>query len=77
MTDDLVVVHTFPNEVAAHVARVSLDAHGIEAILLSDDAGGMLPTLQFLHGVRLAVRRADAELARRVLQAIDEPSGTS
>lgn len=72
MSDAPVVIRTFPNEIAARVAQAVLEAHEIPSMLLSDDAGGMQPTLQFLHGVRLAVRHRDAIAALRWL---DEEEG--
>ena len=75
MSDAPVVIRTYPNEIAARVAQAVLEAHEIPSILLRDDAGGMQPTLQFLHGVRLAVRHRDAVSALRCLDAegADEP----
>jgi hypothetical protein len=64
-----VVIRTFANELEAQLAQAVLDAHGIPSILLRDDAGGMHPMLQFLHGVRLAVRHVDAVPALRWLDA--------
>ena len=72
MRDDIVVIRTFPNEITAQLAQAGLDARGIPSMLLRDDAGGMMPTLQFLHGVRLAVRRDDAEIALRLLDESPE-----
>jgi hypothetical protein len=73
MSDVPVVIRTYPNEIAACVAQAVLEAHAIPSILLRDDAGGMQPTLQFLHGVRLAVRHRDAVTAIRWL---DEEAAT-
>ena len=43
------VIRTFGNEVEAHVAQAVLDANGIDSNLIRDDAGGMMPWLQWLH----------------------------
>ena len=72
MSDDITVIRTFPTEVEAQVAQAALAADGIPSIVLSDNAGGMLPMLQVLFPVRLAVRSEDAELA---LQLLDAPPG--
>lgn len=68
MTGDLVVVRTFPGRGAALVAQAALRAHGIPSVLSGGDAGGMLPSLAFLHGIHLSVRAADADAARQVLE---------
>lgn len=68
MPSDLVVLATFPSEIEASIAQASLDAAGIESILLRDDAAGIIPSISFLKGVRVAVRREDADAAREQLQ---------
>ena len=68
----MVVIRTYTNIVDAEVARAELEAAGIEAFVLSDDAGGMLPSLQIAAGVRLAVRDEDAEKALAYLDAVAE-----
>lgn len=69
MPSDLVVIRTFPNEPAALLARAVLEAHGIPSFVSSDDAGRMEPQLQFVRGVRLTVRIADAIRAAAALDA--------
>ena len=54
------VIRTFANEVEAHVAQAVLDANGIDSFLIRDDAGGMMPWLQWLHPIRLVVREEDS-----------------
>jgi len=68
----LVVIRTFPHEIAARIAQLGLDAHGIPSALLGDDAGGVYPALTFSHGVRLGVRHIDAVRALRVLDSQDD-----
>lgn len=60
-----VVVGTYENELDAEIAKGLLESGGIEAYLLKDDGGGMLPSLQPTAGVRLSVAedRADEALA--------------
>ena len=65
----MVIVREFVNEMEALIARSVLEAHGIPAVVLRDDAGGMLPSMHFIYPVRLAVRSADSALALRVLDA--------
>jgi hypothetical protein len=65
----MVIVREYINEMEALVARSVLEAHGIPAVVLRDDAGGMLPSLHLIYPARLAVRRADSAEALRVLDA--------
>jgi hypothetical protein len=67
-----VVIRTFANEIEAHVAQAVLDANGIPSNLIRDDAGGMMPWLQWLHPIRLAVREEDSSDA---VELLDAPSG--
>ncbi len=66
------VIRTFANEVEAHVAQAVLDANGIDSFLIRDDAGGMMPWLQWLHPIRLVVREEDSVEA---LDLINSPPG--
>jgi hypothetical protein len=66
-----VVVRRFMSEAEADLARAILAANGIEAALLRDDAGGMLPAMSLLSEIRLVVAPDDAEAAREVLDAGD------
>jgi hypothetical protein len=61
--EGLFVIRTFANDVDARLAESVLDAHGIESIVVSDNAFGMMPYLNSLHPVRLMVQEADVELA--------------
>jgi hypothetical protein len=67
-----VVIRTFANEIEAHVAQAVLDANGISSNLIRDDAGGMMPWLQWLHPIRLAVREEDSSDA---VELLDAPAG--
>jgi len=69
MSFDLVVAAEFTNLTQAEVFRAMLNASGIDAIVLKDDAGGMAPTLQIFMGVRLMVRAEDLEMAQEILEA--------
>jgi hypothetical protein len=70
--EPIVTVRTFATELEAQLAKGILAASGIPAVVMHDDAGGMLPSLTFVRGVRLAVRR---EHARRALALLDETGG--
>ena len=75
MTDPLRIVRTFPNDVEADLARAVLAAHDIESVIIRDSASGMLPWLNTLHPVRLAVHPEQADLAGRLLDGDDDPEG--
>lgn len=65
----MVVIRQYLNEMEALVARSVLEANEIPAVVLRDDAGGMLPAMHILYPVRLAVRVQDAGEALRILDA--------
>jgi hypothetical protein len=66
------VIRTFANEAEAHVAQAVLDANGIDSSLIRDDAGGMMPWLQWLHPIRLVVAEEDSVVA---VELLDTPPG--
>jgi len=68
MSDDVVVLKTFSNEIEAGIAQQVLQNGGVNAFLFKDDAGGMEPHLQRTSGVRLLVNRVDAESAHHILE---------
>ena len=65
----LFVIRTFANDIDARLAEAVLDANGIEAIVIGDNAAGMLPYLNAMHPIRLAVKESDVEEAQRLLEA--------
>jgi hypothetical protein len=69
VSSDLIVIRKFALEYEAQIAQAVLEAHGIPSTILRDNAGGMLPPLQLLFEIRLAVRRVDEDDALRVLDA--------
>jgi hypothetical protein len=69
MGEAMVVIREYVNEMEALVARSVLEAHDIPAVVLRDDAGGMLPAMHMLFPVRLAVRAAESVQALRILDA--------
>ncbi len=70
MGEAMAVIREYLNEADAHVARSVLEAHEIPAVVLRDNAGGMLPSMHIMFPVRLAVREADAA---RALSILDTP----
>lgn len=73
--DGLCVIRTFPNDLEARLAEAVLEAHGIEAIVISDNAGGMLPYLNALHPIRIAVKESDVDLAVSLLDSSGQSGG--
>jgi len=69
MGEAMVVIREYLNETEAHVARSVLEANEIPAVVLRDNAGGMLPSMHIMFPVRLAVRESDATRALHILDA--------
>ena len=67
--DGLFVIRTFARDVDARLAEAVLDANGIDSIIIGDNAAGMLPYLNSLHPIRIAVKESDVEEATRLLDA--------
>jgi len=68
MSDEVVVLKTFNNEIEAGMAQQVLHEAGMTAFVFKDDAGGMEPQLQRINGVRLVVSRFDARRAQKLLK---------
>jgi len=73
MGEAMVIIREYVGEMEALVARSVLEAHQIPAVVLRDDAGGMLPAMHMLFPARLAVRAYDATQALYILDAPFEP----
>src|SRR4029079_5748824 len=67
--DEVIVLRKYASEVEATMAHLVLEAHNIPSAVMRDTAGGMIPSMALLYPVRLAVRREDADEARRILDA--------
>jgi hypothetical protein len=65
---NIVTVQVFSSEIEANIAKGALEANNIEAVVLTDDAGGMNPSLAYTNGVRLAVREEDVKKAQKILK---------
>ena len=65
--DEIIVFRYYRNELDAVMAKSVLDSEGIPAIIIKDDAGGMVPGMQFISGVRLMIRASDWERAVEIL----------
>jgi len=68
MSDQVVVLKTFNNEIEAAMAQQVLQEAGMTAFVSKDDAGGMEPQLQQTNGVRLVVSHVDASRAHKLLK---------
>jgi len=69
MSDEIVVLRVFDNEVEARMAQQLLQGEGVATFVFKDDGGGMEPHLQRTIGVRLMLNKKDAERAQDILQA--------
>ena len=71
MLDDLVTIAKFETASEAHLARVTLDAEGIEAVVEGEDTAVALPygSMTFVS-VDLLVREGDAPRAVAILGKI-------
>jgi hypothetical protein len=67
-----IVLRTYPTEIAAELARATLEANGVAALVRSADAAGLL---RYVQGVDLLVRAEDAELANELLDGVDGVDG--
>ena len=69
MGESMMIIREYASEMEAIVAQSVLKANNIPAVVIRDNAGGMLPVLHVLYPVRLAVRPGDADLARELLDS--------
>lgn len=69
MGEAMTVIRQYVNEMEALIARSVLEAHDVPAVVLRDDAGGMLPSMHLIYPVRLAVRVQDVAQALFILDA--------
>jgi putative signal transducing protein len=68
--NDVICIRTFANRPEAEAAKRLLEAHGIRAMVLVDDAGGLRPEIAFIKGASLFV---DARQADRALEILPYP----
>ena len=73
MSEAIVVLRTYGNELEARLAAAVLEANGVPAQVLADTAGGAYPSMALLFPVRLLVRAEDAALARELLDTPADP----
>ncbi|MBA4378154.1 MAG: hypothetical protein C0395_05785 [Gemmatimonas sp.] len=68
MIDGMTVLRTFGSEIEAEMAAAMLQAYGVEALVTTDDAGGMYPQMAQLRGIKLLVWEKDVEEAQALLE---------
>lgn len=69
MSNEIVVLRVFDNEIDARMAQQLLQGEGVATFVFKDDGGGMEPHLQRTIGVRLMLNRVDADRANDILKA--------
>ncbi len=73
--DKLVCIKVFESRMEAEMAQGVLAAEGIEARVLSDDAGGVYPAILLgTGGAKLMVNQAAVGEAMELLEALDAGS---
>jgi hypothetical protein len=73
MSDEIVVLRKYANEMEARFAAMALEANGVPAQVFADTAGGAVPSMALVFPIRLLVRAEDAELAREILDTPADP----
>ncbi len=69
-SEDLVTVATFSDVAQAELARERLQLEGVQAFVLDDATGGVMPFMtNALGGIRVQVKPEDADKAREILGA--------
>ena len=69
MKEKQIVVGEYENEIDAEIAKGHLESSGIQASVIKDDGGSMLPSMQITEGVQLVVNETQSEKAKKILQA--------
>ncbi|HEU4797351.1 MAG TPA: DUF2007 domain-containing protein [bacterium] len=67
MSDDVVVLRRYHDEMSAQLDAMVLEANGIPARVMADTGGGMIPSMAIVFPVRLLVRADDATIAAELL----------
>ena len=69
MEEKQAVVGEYENEIDAEIAKGHLESSGIQASVIKDDGGSMLPSMQITEGVQLVVNETHREKAKKILKA--------
>jgi len=67
MSDGMMIVQTFSNEIEGAMAQAKLRALGVAAWLKTDNCGGMRPHMELQEGVHLWVAETELAQARDIL----------
>lgn len=70
MSEEMVVLKIFSNEIEATMAQEMLQESGVKAFVFKDDVGGMEPQLQLTGGVRLLVSGVDTGRAHQIIDTL-------
>ncbi len=70
MLNGYVEIENYVNNLDGEIAKGLLAENGVEALISTDDCGGMLPNLQLTRGVRLYVLPKDVENSRDLLKML-------
>jgi hypothetical protein len=62
--EDLITLHTYPSQMHAEMARVTLEAHDIPAVVT--------PETTYLNTARLMVHQGNASAATKILANLDD-----
>jgi len=73
----MITLRTFSSRVEAEALKSLLAAHGIDALILADDQGGMYPSFSFLFGVDLKVHDRDLRRAKEILEELEREAKES
>lgn len=76
MRDGYTKIQTYLNYLDAELARSHLEAMGLDALVRSDNCGGMRPHFDLTGGVFLLVPEADADRALALLDGLSRSTVT-
>ena len=68
MEEKQIIIANYENEIDAEIAKGHLESSGIQASVIKDDGGSMLPSMQITEGVQLVVTESQSEKAKKILQ---------
>lgn len=70
---DLITIRSYDNYFSAHIGLTRLESEGVSGFLRDEQTVTIDPILtNAIGGIKLQVRREDAEDALRILEAIDQ-----
>jgi hypothetical protein len=73
VSEDVVVLREYHDEVSAQLDAMVLEANGIPARVMADTGGGMIPSMAMVFPVRLLVHADNVALARELLDTPADP----